>query len=105
MKIMVEISKEDYESLKKKDKFNDMHLNYYEKLIVNGTPISEDCGKAIIIKPKDVTVGSSLSSIIDTYVKVSEENGLPVHKIVVNDGMVYWDSEETLNKWNDAEEE
>ncbi len=157
MKIMVEISKEDYEGLKRKDKFNNMHLNYYEKLIVNGTPIPRGCGhlidadkviskicgskcgchleecgydkpcypveiiksastiieasysgeaggKAIVIEPKDNTVGSSLSSIIDTYVKVSEENGLPVNKIVVNNGLVYWDNEETLNKW-EAEEE
>ena len=65
----------------------------------------EDDGKAIVIEPKDNTVGSSLSSIIDTYVKVSEENGLTVHKIVVDDSLVYWDSEETLNKWEAEGEE
>lgn len=58
-------------------------------------------GMTIEIKPKDNTVGSMLSSILDTYVKASEENGLPVHKIIVNDCLMYWDSEKVLKEWED----
>ena len=39
MKVMIDIPKEDYQNLKAKDEFNDMFLNYYEKLIIHGTPI------------------------------------------------------------------
>lgn len=44
MQIVVNISEEDYEGLKKKDEFNDMYLNYYEKLIVHGTPLPKGHG-------------------------------------------------------------
>ena len=59
-------------------------------------------GMTIEIKPKDNTVGSLLSSILDIYIKASEENGLPVHKIIVNDCLMYWDSEEILKEWKDG---
>ena len=55
----------------------------------------------IEIKPEDNTVGSVLSAIINKYVEVSNRNGLPVHKIIVNDCLMYWDSEETLKKYED----
>ena len=42
-----------------------------------------------VIYPKDVTVGSTAVAILDKYVKFCEENGLPVHTIVVNDALVY----------------
>ena len=59
-------------------------------------------GMSIEIKPKDNTVGSLLSSILDTYVKVSKENGLPVHRIIINDCLMYWDSEKVLKGWEDG---
>lgn len=56
----------------------------------------------IEIKPKNETVGGWLSSILDAYVKYSNEEGLPVHRIIVNDCLMYWDSEETLKEWEDG---
>ena len=53
----------------------------------------------IEIKPKNETVGGWLSSILDAYVKYSNEEGLPVHRIIVNDCLMYWDSEEILKEW------
>ena len=57
----------------------------------------------IEIKPEDNTVGSALSAILDKYVEVSNRNGLPVHRIIVNDCLMYWDSEEKLKEWEDAD--
>jgi len=57
---------------------------------------------SIEVKPKDDTVGSALSAILDKYVEVSNRNGLPVHRIIVNDCLMYWDSEETLKEWEDG---
>ena len=37
--LVIRISEEDYKGLQEKDKFNDMYLNYYEKLIVHGKPL------------------------------------------------------------------
>ena len=59
-------------------------------------------GMTIEIKPKDNTVGSVLSAIIDKYVEVSNRNGLSVHRIIVNNCLMYWDSEEVLNEWEDG---
>ena len=47
MQIAINISDEDYDWLKKKDKFNDMYLNYYEKLIVHGTLLPKGHGDLI----------------------------------------------------------
>jgi hypothetical protein len=47
MQIVINISEEDYEGLKKKDEFNDMYLNHYEKLIVHGTPLPKGHGRLI----------------------------------------------------------
>lgn len=47
MQIVINISEEDYEGLKRKDKFNDMYLNYYEKLIVHDTPLPKKHGRLI----------------------------------------------------------
>ena len=59
-------------------------------------------GMMIEIKPKDNTVGSALSAILDKYVEVSNRNGLPVHRIIVNNGLRYWDNEEILKEWEDG---
>ena len=59
-------------------------------------------GMTIEIKPKDNTVGSALSAILDKYVEVSNRNGLPVHRIIVNNGLRYWDNEEILKEWEDG---
>ncbi len=58
----------------------------------------------IEIKPEDNTVGSALSAILDKYVEVSNRNGLPVHRIIVNDCLMYWDSEEILKEWEDKDD-
>jgi hypothetical protein len=47
MQVVINISEEDYEGLKRKDKFNDMHLNYYEKLIANGVPLPKGHGRLV----------------------------------------------------------
>ena len=39
MQIVIDIPEEDYKGLQRKDKFNDMFLSYYEKLIVHGIPL------------------------------------------------------------------
>lgn len=55
-------------------------------------------GMTIEIKPKDSTVGSVLSAILDKYIEVSNGNKLPVHRIIVNDCLMYWDNEEVLKE-------
>ena len=45
MQIIVNITDEDYEGLKRKDKFDDLFLNYYEKAIVRGTPLPKGHGR------------------------------------------------------------
>ena len=45
MKIVIDISEEDYKGLQRKAKFNDMCLLYYEKLIVCGTPLPKGHGR------------------------------------------------------------
>lgn len=47
MQIVIDIPEEDYQNLKAKDKFDDMFLNYYEKLIVRGTPLPKGHGRLI----------------------------------------------------------
>lgn len=44
MQVVVNISEKDYQTLKKKDKYDAMYLNYYEKLIVYGTPLPKGHG-------------------------------------------------------------
>lgn len=39
MQVVIDISEKDYQTLKKKEEFDAMYLNYYEKLIVYGTPL------------------------------------------------------------------
>lgn len=45
IQLIVNIPEEDYISLQRKDKFNDMLLNYYEKLIVHGKPLPKGHGR------------------------------------------------------------
>jgi hypothetical protein len=45
IELVIKIPEEDYRSLQKKDKFNDRFLNYYEKLIVHGTPLPKGHGR------------------------------------------------------------
>lgn len=47
MQIVIDISEKDYNRLKRKDDFDDMFLNYYEKAIVHGTPLSKGHGRLI----------------------------------------------------------
>ena len=47
MQVVIDIDEKDYQNLKAKDKFNDMYLNYYEKLIINGTPLPSGHGDLI----------------------------------------------------------
>lgn len=45
MQVVIDIPEENYQNLKAKDKFDDMFLNYYEKLIVRGTPLPKGHGR------------------------------------------------------------
>ena len=47
MQVVIDISEKDYQTLKKKEEFDAMYLNYYEKLIVYGTPLSRGHGDLI----------------------------------------------------------
>ena len=47
IELVIKISEEDYKGLQEKDKFNDMFLNYYEKLIAHGTPLPKRHGRLI----------------------------------------------------------
>lgn len=47
MQIVIDISEKDYQTLKKKDKFDAMYLNYYEKLIVYGAPLPKGHGRLV----------------------------------------------------------
>lgn len=47
MQIVIDISEKDYQTLKKKDKFDAIYLNYYEKLIVYGTPLPKGHGRLV----------------------------------------------------------
>jgi hypothetical protein len=47
MQVVINISEKDYQTLKKKEEFNAMYLNYYEKLIVYGTPLPKGHGDLI----------------------------------------------------------
>ena len=44
MQIVINIDDKIYEGLKRKDKFNDIFLNYYEKLITNGVVLPQGHG-------------------------------------------------------------
>lgn len=59
----------------------------------------------IEIKPKDNTVGGELSAILEKYVEESNRNGLPVHRIIVNDCLVYWDSEKVEKEWDNGNDD
>jgi predicted DNA-binding helix-hairpin-helix protein len=45
MQVVIDISEKDYQTLKKKEEFDAMYLNYYEKLIVYGTPLPKGHGR------------------------------------------------------------
>jgi hypothetical protein len=47
MQVVIDISEKDYQTLKKKEEFDAMYLNYYEKLIVYGTPLPKRHGRLI----------------------------------------------------------
>ncbi len=83
MKLMVEISKEDYEALKRKDKFNDMYLNHYEKLIAAGTPLSDH----IITIPKGATNGEAIETV--TGEDFSRGTNIYNHNLMLCDGEDY----------------
>lgn len=55
------------------------------------------------IEPKGDTVSDLLSAYIEAYVKTCKLNGFAVHKITVNDGLVYWDSDEIEKEWDEGE--
>lgn len=55
MQVVIDIDEEDFKALQRKDKFDDMFLNYYEKLIVHGTPLPECHGDLIDRSKLDVT--------------------------------------------------
>lgn len=59
-------------------------------------------GMTIEITPKGDTVGELLSAILTEYINASNYNGLKVHKIVVNDCLVYWDNEKVLKEWENG---
>jgi hypothetical protein len=54
MQVVINISEKDYQTLKKKEEFDAMYLNYYEKLIVYGTPLPKGHGALIDISNIDV---------------------------------------------------
>jgi hypothetical protein len=47
MQIVINISEDDYNGLKRKDGFDDMFLNCYEKAIINGTQLPKGHGRLI----------------------------------------------------------
>ena len=56
--------------------------------------------KPIEIIPKDDTVGASLDALLEEYVRISNDNkGTKIHKIIVDDCLMYWDSEEVVKEW------
>ena len=67
MHVVIDISEKDYEGLKKKDKFNDMFLNYYEKLIAHGTPLPKGHGRLVDVdelsKDDEVTEWITMDAI------------------------------------------
>lgn len=66
MQVVIDISEKDYQTLKKKDKFDAMYLNYYEKLIVYGTPLPKGHGRLIdadkFLKDNEAYTGFILDS-------------------------------------------
>lgn len=71
MQIVIDIDEEDYEGLKRKDKFNDRYLNYYEKLIVHGTPLPKGHGDLVDISPyKGKVICSRLYSGVKKLIEV-----------------------------------
>lgn len=52
------------------------------------------------LAPKDATVGALLDALLETYVEVYNKScSEQVHRIIVNDCLVYRDSEEEVRKW------
>jgi hypothetical protein len=45
MQIVINISEDDYNGLKRKDDFDDMFLNCYEKAIINGIQLPKSHGR------------------------------------------------------------
>ena len=105
MKMMIEISKEDYESLKKKDKFNDMHLNHYEKIIANGTPLPTN----VIIIPEGATNGKAIETV--TGEEFSRGASIYNHDLMIGEGEDYmafnvdWWNSKFRTESNENEEE
>lgn len=78
MQIVINISEEDYEGLKRKDKFNDMFLNYYEKLIVNGVPLPEGHGRLGDLDALEVEMSNGIKAglMIEGYESYSNINDM-----------------------------
>jgi hypothetical protein len=80
MQVVIDISEKDYQTLKKKEEFDAMYLNYYEKLIVYGTPLPKGHGRLIDADYKvssdgrtiDTVCGYIASTIIEADVEVEE---------------------------------
>lgn len=66
MQVVIDISEKDYQTLKKKERFDNMYLDYYEKLIVYGTPLPKGHGKLIdadtFLKDNEAYTGWILNS-------------------------------------------
>jgi hypothetical protein len=84
MQVVINISEEDYEGLKRNDKFNDMHLNYYEKLIANGVPLPKGHGRLVdadeidnniydLTRGMDLNYGQ-ISEVVDTAPTIIEKD-------------------------------
>jgi hypothetical protein len=80
MQVVINISEKDYQTLKKKEEFDAMYLNYYEKLIVYGTPLPKGHGRLIDADYKvssdgrtiDAVCGYIAPTIIEADVEVEE---------------------------------
>ena len=54
----------------------------------------------IQLTPKDATVGALLDALLEKYVEAYNKNhSEQIHRIIVNDCLVYKDSEEEVREW------
>ena len=72
MQIVIDISEKDYQTLKKKDKFDAMYLDYYEKLIVYGIPLPKGHGRLVDADEIDNNIYDLTRSMDLNYGQISE---------------------------------
>lgn len=77
MQIVIDIPKEDYHNLKAKDKFDDMYLNYYEKLIVNGTLLPKGHGRLIDVSLYEGYFNTEISYDDGNHIHTKYTNLIP----------------------------